>query len=122
MPESIQRVTGRTQAWTLNKGNNPTDVGVFSGIVMNNVDSTRAGRLEVYIAQFATGNKDDPRTWRTVRPLQQQGGSTPQTSSSTGAGSYGTNNNQQSYGSASGSPDIGTEVLCTFLGGDPSLG
>lgn len=122
MPENIQRATGRSQAWTLNKGNSPTDVGVFSGIVMNNVDSTRAGRLEVYIAQFASGNKDDPRTWRTVRPLQQQGGSTPQTSSSTGVGSYGTNNNQQSYGSAAGSPDIGTEVLCTFLGGDASLG
>jgi hypothetical protein len=122
MAQNYYRPSGRSESFKFDKGNSPTDVGVFSGIVMNNVDSTRSGRLQVYIAQFPGANKEDPRTWRTVRPLQQQGGSTPQTSSSSGTGSYGSNSNQQSYGSASGSPDLGTEVLCTFLAGDATLG
>ena len=123
MPINTPRATGSSQSFRFDKGNYPTNVGVFTGIVMNNVDSSRQGCLQVYIAQFASGfPKENYRSWRKVRPLQQQGGSTAQTSSSTGAGSYGSNSNKQSYGSASGSPDIGTEVLCTFVAGDDSEG
>jgi hypothetical protein len=122
MPQNIARATGRSQSFKFDRGNTPTDFGPYIGEVMNNVDPTRSGRLQVYVEQFAGKDKNDTKLWRTVRPLQQQGGSTPQTSSSTGVGSYGSNSNQQSYGTASGSPDIGTQLLCMFVGGDASEG
>ena len=123
MPINTPRATGSSQSFRFDKGNYPTNVGAFTGIVMNNVDSSRNGGLQVYIAQFANGlPKENYRSWRKVRPLQQQGGSTAQTSSSTGAGSYGSNSNKQSYGTASAAPDIGTEILCIFVAGDDSEG
>jgi hypothetical protein len=122
MANNIARITGRSQSFKFDKGNTPADVGTFIGEVMNNVDPTRGGRLQVYITQYAGNDKENDKLWRTVRPLQTQGGSTPQTSSSTGPGSYGSNSNQQSYGAAAGSPDLGTKLLCTFVAGDPDGG
>jgi hypothetical protein len=87
---------------------------------MNNVDPARGGRLQVYIEQFAAGNKDDPNSWRTVSYCPPFYGATPKTSGSSGAGDY--PGNQQSYGMWMTPPDIGVNVLCFFIGGDPSQG
>jgi hypothetical protein len=50
MPENIQRSSGRPANYKFDKGgNDPTEFGPFSGEVMNNIDPTRQGRLQVYI-------------------------------------------------------------------------
>ena len=117
MAQNINKTTGRNSVYTFDKGNMPTEFGPFIGEVVNNVDPTRSGRLQVYITQFGGGDKSDKSLWRTVSPLQTSGGATPKTSTSTGVGTYGTTNNQQSYGTAAPGPDIGTQVLCVFVSG-----
>ena len=122
MAINTPRTTGRSSNYKLDRGGAPTEFGPFTGEVMNNVDPTRSGRLQVYIEQFAGKDKTNPALWRTVSFLPPSAGATPKTSSSAGVGTYGSTNNQQSYGQTSGSPDIGVSVLCFFVGGDPNQG
>jgi len=116
------RNTGRSSNYKFDRGGMPTDFGPFSGEIMNNVDPTRSGRIQVYIKQFAGTDKHNPALWRTVSYCPPFGGATPKTSTSTGVGTYGSTNNQQSYGMTFSPPDIGVTVLCFFLTGDPNQG
>jgi len=122
MATNVPRITGRSEGYRPDRGNMPVEFGPYIGEVVNNVDSTRGGRLQVYIEQFSGGDKTNKTLWRTVSPLQPSGGATPKTSTSAGPGTYGSTNNQQSYGAAITSPDIGTKVLCLFVAGDPNGG
>jgi hypothetical protein len=96
------------------------------GIVVNNVDSTRSGRLQVWIAEFGASNADgspnlkDDTTWRTVSYCPPFYGATPQTGTNQGYGTYPGNRN--SYGMWFTPPDIGCRVLCFFVAGDPGQG
>lgn len=90
------------------------------GIVKNNIDPTRSGRLDVYIKRLGSSNPDNPAYWTTVRYLSPFFGSTPNTSSPDAYGDYVGNPN--SYGFWATPPDIGTEVVCVFLNGDPNEG
>ena len=117
MALNVNKTTGKNSVYNFDKGNMPAEFGPYIGEVVNNVDPTRSGRLQVYITQFSGGDKTNKSLWRTVSPIQQQGGATPKTSTSTGVGTYGSTNNQQSYGSAAPGPDIGTQVLCIFVAG-----
>jgi hypothetical protein len=56
MSENTQKSTGQAANFKFNRGGAPTEMGPFIGEVMNNVDPTRQGRLQVYIQQFAGGN------------------------------------------------------------------
>lgn len=104
----------------------PAEMGPFIGIVVNNVDTTRQGRLQVWIAQFGATNADgspnlsDDTLWRTVSYCPPFYGSTPQYGTSAGYGTYPGNRN--SYGMWFTPPDIGVQVLCFFVGGDPNHG
>mgnify|MGYP003350832953 FL=1 len=121
MAENIQRSTGRPQNYKFDRGGQIADVGPFVGVVKNNVDSIRSGRLWVYIEQFSGDNtEDNPSGWRLVNYLPPFYGVTEKNSSSAGVGSY--PGNQQSYGMWFTPPDIGTRVLCFFVNGDPNLG
>lgn len=91
----------------------------YIGIVKNNVDPTRAGRLQVWIADFG-GNADDPGNWRTVSYASPYMGTT---------NTHHTKNEEnvwtecpQTYGMWMTPPDIGVEVLITFISGDPQKG
>ena len=125
MAENIQRSTGRPQEYRFDRGGTPVEMGPFIGIVTNNVDNTRQGRLQVWIEQFGSTNVDgspnltDTSCWRTVRYCPPFYGSTAQSGNS-GAGKYPGNRN--SYGMWFTPPDLGTRVLCFFVGGDPSVG
>lgn len=125
MAENIQRSRGRPQNYKFDRGGMPAEMGPFIGIVVNNVDTTRQGRLQVWIAQFGASNRDgspnltDPTTWRTVSYCPPFYGATKQ-SGSAGAGTYPGNRN--SYGMWFTPPDVGTQVLCFFVAGDPSQG
>jgi hypothetical protein len=126
MAENIQRSRGRAQGYKFDRGGQPTEMGPYIGIVVNNVDNTRSGRLQVYIAEFGATDKNgqpnltDESLWRTVSYCPPFYGSTAQSGTSAGAGTYPGNSN--SYGMWFTPPDIGVSVLCFFVAGDPSQG
>lgn len=126
MAENIQRSRGRASGYKFDRGSQPTEMGPYIGIVVNNIDNTRSGRLQVYIAEFGATNKNgepnlaDETLWRTVSYCPPFYGSTVQTGTSAGVGTYPGNSN--SYGMWFTPPDIGVQVLCFFVAGDPSQG
>lgn len=121
MSEEIQRSTGRPSNFKMDRGGVAAEFGPFIGVVKNNVDPTRAGRLQVYIETFAGGDPDDSTKWTTVRYLPGFYGYTPANNQAdTGVGSY--LQNQNSYGMWFTPPDIGITVLCVFANGDRQLG
>jgi len=125
MAEDLQRSRGRPQNYKFDRGGMPAEMGPYIGIVVNNIDTTRQGRLQVWISQFGSTEADglpnyrDTTTWRTVRYCPPFYGATPQTGNS-GFGTYPGNRN--SYGMWFTPPDLGTQVLCFFVGGDPGQG
>ena len=126
MSENIQRSRGRPENYKFDRGGMPAEMGPFIGTVVNNVDTTRSGRLQVYIDQFGATNKDgtpnlgDPSLWRTVSYCPPFYGATAPLGTSAGVGTYPGNSN--SYGMWFTPPDIGVQVLCFFVGGDPGKG
>ena len=66
MSDNILRSKGRGSSYKFDRGGMPTEFGPYIGIVKNNIDPTRSGRLQVYIEQFAGNNPEDKSLWRTV--------------------------------------------------------
>ena len=122
MADNLQRSRGRSSNYKFDAGGMPTDFGPFIGEVMNNVDPTRSGRLQVWIEQFAGADKTNRTMWRTVSYVSPQAGASPKSSTSAGTGTFGNNNNQMSYGQTAPVPDVGVQVLCYFVSGDPTQG
>lgn len=118
--ENIERSRGQPRNYKFDRGGSPTEFGPFIGRVTNNIDPTRQGRLQVYIEQFAGPNPEDPSLWRTVSYCPPFYGATPR-GGTAGVGTY-LNGNQQSYGMWFTPPDIGVNVLCFFVAGDPNQG
>jgi hypothetical protein len=114
--ENTQRSRGRSRNYKLDRGGSPTDFGAFVGEVMNNIDPTRNGRLQVWIEQFAGADKTNKSLWRNVSYCPPFYGATPFTGTTSGTGGY-TPGNQQSYGMWFTPPDLGVQVLCFFAGG-----
>ena len=96
------------------------------GVVKDNIDPAHAGRIRVYISKFGGLNPDDSSNWKTVSYMSPFSGmsgmsGTPATGSTTeGYGEF--VDNPQSYGFWAASPDIGTNVICIFVDGDPQNG
>lgn len=122
MADNVTRSSGRGSSYKFDRGGMPTEFGPFIGIVKNNIDPTRSGRLQVYIEQFAGNDPDDSSLWRTVMYIPPFYGVTPRNNAtgSSGDGSY--KGNQQSYGMWFTPPDLGVQVICFFVGGDPNQG
>lgn len=122
MGNNIQRSRGRPQNYQFDRGGMPAEFGPFIGVVKNNIDPTRSGRLQVYIEQFAGDDPEDKTLWRTVNYVPPFYGVTPRNNAtgSSGDGSY--KGNQQSYGMWFTPPDIGVQVICFFVAGDPNQG
>lgn len=118
--ENISKTTGQPKNYKFDRGGMPTEFGPFIGIVKNNVDSTRTGRLQVYIEQFGGADPNNKDLWRYVNYCPPFYGATPK-GGSAGTGTF-VQGNQQSYGMWFTPPDIGVSVLCFFVGGDPKLG
>ena len=119
MAENIQRSKGRPEGYKFDRGGQPAEMGPYIGIVVNNVDNTRSGRLQVYIEEFGSTTKTgepnlkDQSLWRTVSYCPPFYGATPQSGTSAGTGKYPGNVN--SYGMWFTPPDIGVKVLCFFV-------
>ena len=121
MAQNNTQPSGSAPNYKFDRGGTPAEMGPFVGRIVNTVDLTRTGRLQVFIEQFASGRPStNPETWRWVRYLSPFYGATEKTSTSAGAGTY--PGNQQSYGMWFTPPDIGTSVMCFFVEGDPDKG
>ena len=121
MADNYYTTHGRPKGSKFDRGGVPADMGPYIGEVMNNVDTIRSGRLQVYIEQFAGGDKTNTALWRTVRYLPPFYGITQKPNG--GAAGDGTwTSNQHTYGMWFTPPDIGVRVMCFFVGGDPSQG
>ena len=126
MAENVQRSRGRPEGYKFDRGGQPAEFGPYIGIVVNNIDNTRSGRLQVYIEEFGsttktgTPNFTDQSLWRTVSYCPPFYGATPESGTSAGVGAYPGNTN--SYGMWFTPPDLGVSVLCFFVGGDPRQG
>jgi hypothetical protein len=105
-----------------NGGNGPTQYPVL-GIVKDNIDATRSGRLKVTL-QDGKGSvsPDDASGWITVQHLSTFFG-VVRPSGGEGSEDYGSYvNNPSSYGQWQAPPDIGTKVVCIFVNGDLNAG
>jgi len=119
--EEIQRTRGVPSNYKQDRGGVPAQFGPFTGVVKNNVDPTRSGRLQVYIDVFSGGDPNDSTKWTTVNYLPSFYGSTsPNLTPDAGVGTY--PGNQTTYGMWFTPPDIGITVLCVFVNGDRQLG
>ena len=86
--------------------------------VKNNIDPTRSGRLQVWIPDLG-GDEDNSKNWRIVSYASPFYGTTYQPTRS--------KNNKfdevkHTYGMWFVPPDVGNQVICTFIAGDPNRG
>ena len=94
------------------------NAGPFIGIIKNNIDPMRSGRVQVWIPELG-GDADDQNAWRTVSYCTPFYGVTDFTLRGK------TQDFQESphaYGMWMVPPDVGVKVLCTFVNGDPFKG
>ncbi len=92
------------------------------GVVKNNIDPTRGGRIEVYVADFGSPDPDDSKGWITVGYMSPFFGNT-KASGPKGEKDYGSyTQNPSSYGMWFSPPDIGSKVVCIFINGDMNYG
>lgn len=118
---AVDRRQGSKIIKNLRRGDTPglqIDPHPYVGIVKNNLDSIKAGRLQVWIPDLG-GDENEPRNWRTVSYASPYMGYTPVTGMSD-ANSW--TNVQHTYGMWMVPPDVGVEVLCIFVAGDPLRG
>ena len=92
------------------------------GIVKDNVDPIRSGRIKVYLTDQPQSNADPDNSdnWVTVSYMSNYFGSVRGDAGEDGFGTYKTN--PSSYGEWHSPPDIGTTVVCIFVNGDPNFG
>lgn len=95
----------------------------YLGIVKNNVDPTRSGRLQVWIPDLG-GDPDEPLNWRTVSYASPFMGYTTTLQKATDVPSIANTfeTTTHSYGMWMVPPDIGVQVIVLFIAGDPLRG
>ena len=91
------------------------------GIVKDNTDTSRTGKLRVLLVSDNTNlDPNDDRSWKTVNFMSPFAGSTEGSPKNTGYTNY--LETPHSYGMWFPAPDIGTMVLCVFIAGKPDYG
>jgi hypothetical protein len=96
------------------------------GLVKDNIDPTHGGRIRVYISRLGGSDPDDAKEWITVKYLSPYFGVVSPNydiysgADKTGPGDY--LSNPHSYGFWASAPDIGSQVICVFINGDPQDG
>jgi hypothetical protein len=102
------------------RGGVPADSGPYIGVVMDNKDATRTGRVRVWLKSHSADDKKNPAHWRVVRYLSPFFGYTPHDLLTEAESNF--ENNSHAYGMWATAPDLGVEVLCFFVDGDPNKG
>ncbi len=120
MSEDIVKLRGTFKAYQDDRGGASLIPHPVIGIVKNNVDPMHSGKIQVYINRLNSSEDDNPAYWTTVSYMSPFFGYTPNTGSPDSDGKY--INNPNSYGFWATPPDIGTQVVCIFVNGDPNFG
>ena len=120
MAQDYFKPKGRAKASKPDAGGGVIRSEPVFGVVKDNVDSTRSGRLQVYVADFGSSNPNDSKSWTTVSYMSPFYGKTTPSGPQTGYGTY--VQNTHSYGVWNSPPDIGTTVICIFINGDMNYG
>ena len=120
MAENFERSVGRSRRYKLDAGGAPTETGPFVGIVKNNTDTTRTGKLMVYNEFLSGPDEDDPKGWTPVSYVSPFYGTTEPSASENTNGGFA--QNRHSYGMWFTPPDVGTKILFVFANGDPNIG
>jgi len=114
--------TGQVKNFKNDSGGGVVRNSPIIGVVKNNIDPNRSGRIDVYIADFGGLNPDDSKSWTTVGYMSPFFGST-RPSGPNGEKDYGSyTQNPTSYGMWFSPPDIGSTVVCIFINGDINYG
>lgn len=120
MSDDIVKLTGTLKNYKDDRGGATLYASPIIGIVKNNIDPLRSGKIQVYLNRLNGPNPDSPLNWTTVSYLSPFFGYTPNTGSPDSFGNY--EGNPNSYGFWATPPDIGTQVVCIFINGDPNFG
>jgi hypothetical protein len=120
MAWNLIKPTGASKASTPESGGANARFAPILGIVKDNIDPIRAGRLQVYLSDFGGKDSDDATNWTTVSYMSPFFGATKPTGAKDGYGEY--LKNPSSYGMWNSPPDIGSVVICIFMNGDPTFG
>lgn len=120
MANDIVKPKGPTNASKPTSGGAVAKMAPLIGIVKDNIDPIRSGRIRVYLRDFSGQNENDSNNWITVNYMSPFYGLTKNNSSGTGYGTYKDNSN--SYGMWYSPPDLGTQVVCIFINGDQNFG
>jgi hypothetical protein len=94
------------------------ETATYMGVVKDNQDPMRTGRVRVWIPDLG-GQQDDINFWQTVSYASPFFGATF-VGDTVATNKYTTTNH--TYGMWMVPPDIGNQVLCTFVNGDPDRG
>jgi hypothetical protein len=120
MAHNVFKPTGATSNNKLGAGGAVVSPVPVFGVVKDNIDPIRSGRLRVYLSDMGGTDPDDANSWVTVNYMTPFYGLTEGTGDKTGYGTY--KQNPISYGMWNSPPDIGTTVICVFINGDPNYG
>jgi hypothetical protein len=121
MSDDVVKVRGTTGAFKSNSGGDVDVQYPVKGVVKDTIDSSKTGRIRVYISDFGSLNPDDAQGWTTVSLLSPFFGVTKgDTESKDSYGKF--TQNPHSYGMWMQPPDIDTEVVCVFLNGKKDFG
>lgn len=116
--QDLRRISGPADQYKLDTYSKPIYDKVYIGIVKDNFDVEKSGRLRVFIPEFGyTGA--DPKTWITVQYCSPFAGSTNIVLNKNDD-SY--TSSQISYGWWGVPPDIGNQVIVMFINGEPNRG
>lgn len=122
----IDNRVGGASSFTTNESANPgvtLDPGPHLAIVKNNLDSTRSGRIKVFIPTLG-GDEDDPSQWRTVGYASPFMGMTTHKKQTNGKPPKDNTWDKapHTYGMWVTPPDLNNHVLVVFANGNPMFG
>ena len=120
MPYDYFKPKGPARGTQATAGGAVTRATPIFGVVKDNIDPIRSGRLRVYISDMGGINPEDAGSWITVNYMSPFFGFTGGSPPNTGWGGY--VENSASYGMWTSPPDIGTTVICIFVNGDLNYG
>jgi hypothetical protein len=120
MAEDVFKATGPLKSSKPSAGGGSTLEYPVIGVVKDNIDPTRSGKIRVQLEGATNSQSDNADGWKTVQYLSTYFGMVKPTAGQAGNGDY--VSNPSAYGQWQSPPDIGTKVLCIFAEADPSRG
>jgi len=118
--EDLFKPRGATKASQPDAGGAVVRTTPILGIVKDNIDPTRQGRIRVYISDSGAEDSNDSSGWITVGYMMPFFGQTTASGGTSNYGDYTTN--PSSYGMWMSPPDINSTVVCIFINGDINYG